>query len=86
MCKREREREGEREREKNIKKRERERERRERERERKKERKKKKEKGMEGDRVQGPNMGFARIFQKIPPLIRRRPNFMFQMQDFERYK
>jgi hypothetical protein len=24
-------------------------------------------------------MGFARIFQKIPPLIWRRPNFMFQM-------
>jgi len=30
-------------------------------------------------------MGFARIFQKILPLIRRRPNFVFQMQDFESY-
>jgi len=31
-------------------------------------------------------MSFARIFQKIPPLIRRRPNFMFQKQNFESYK
>ena len=37
-------------------------------------------------RVQEPYMGFARIFQKIPRLIRRRPNFMFQMQDFQSYK
>jgi len=37
-------------------------------------------------RVHEPYMGFARIFQKIPPLIRRRPNFMFQMQEFDSYK
>ena len=37
-------------------------------------------------RVQEPYMGFARIFQRIPRLIRRRPNFVFQMQDFESYK
>ena len=30
-------------------------------------------------------MAFARIFQKTPRLIRRRPNCMFQMQDFESY-
>ena len=37
-------------------------------------------------RVHEPYMGFARIFQKIPHLIPRRPNFIFQMQDFEGYK
>jgi len=37
-------------------------------------------------RVQEPYMGFARISPKIPHLIRRRPNFMFCMQDFESYK
>jgi len=37
-------------------------------------------------RDQKPYMGFAQIFQKMPRIIRRRPNFMFQMQDVESYK